>query len=114
LKTHEWSKLKKDLNKLTFSTSEIKGVEFLTAVHKLDVETAVLFKNIFKISGVTSDQLRNFGSREGVSSQLLDAFEKFELTVDGDEVMKEFNLKPSKELGDKIRELETNNFKKLL
>jgi hypothetical protein len=80
----------------------------------LDIETAVLFKNIFKNSGVTSDQLRNFGSREGISSKLLDAFEKFELTVDGDEVMKEFKLKPSKELGDKIRELETNNFKKLL
>jgi tRNA nucleotidyltransferase/poly(A) polymerase len=114
LKTHEWSKLKKDLNKLTFSTLEIKGIEFLTALHKLDIETAVLFKNIFKNSGVTSDQLRNFGSREGISSKLLDAFEKFELTVDGDEVMKEFKLKPSKELGDKIRELETNNFKKLL
>jgi tRNA nucleotidyltransferase/poly(A) polymerase len=114
LKNHEWAKIRKDLNNLTFSTSEIKAIEFLTALHKLDIETAVLFKNIFKNSGVTSDQLRNFGSREGISSQLLDAFEEFELTVDGDEVMKEFNLKPSKELGDKIRELETNNFKKLL
>ena len=114
LKNHEWTKLKKDLNKLTFSTSEIKGVEFLIALHKLDIDTAVVFKNVFKNSGVSSDQLRNFGSREGVLSQLLDAFEEFELTVDGDEVMKEFNLKPSKELGDKIRELETNNFKKLL
>ena len=72
------------------------------------------FKNSFKSSGVSSDQLRNFGSREGVLSQLLDAFEKFELSVVGEDVMKEFNLKPSKELGDKIRELETNNFKKLL
>ena len=114
LKNHEWGKLKKDLNKLTFSTSEIKAIEFLTSLHKLDIDTAVVFKNVFKNSGVSSDQLRNFGSREGVLSQLLDAFEEFELSVDGDEVMKEFNLKPSKELGDKIRELETNNFKKLL
>ena len=114
LKNHEWGKLKKDLNKLTFSTSEIKAIEFLTALHKLDIDTAVLFKNMFKISGVSSDQLRNFGSRECIQSQLLDAFEEFELTVNGDEVMKEFNLKPSKELGDKIKELETINFKKLL
>ena len=114
LKNHEWVKLRKDLNKLTFSTSEIKAIELLTALHKLDIDTAVMFKNILKNSGVSSDQLRNFGGREGISSQLLDAFEEFELSVDGDEVMKEFNLKPSKELGDKIRELETNNFKKLL
>jgi tRNA nucleotidyltransferase/poly(A) polymerase len=114
LKNHEWGKLRKDLNKLTFSTSEIKAIELLTALHKLDIDTAVVFKNILKNSGVSSDQLRNFGSSEGISSQLLDAFEEFELSVDGDEVMKEFNLKPSKELGDKIRELETNNFKKLL
>jgi tRNA nucleotidyltransferase/poly(A) polymerase len=114
LKNHKWGSLIKDLNKLTFTSVEIKAIEFLTALHKLDVESAVIFKRIFKFSGVSSDQLRNFGSREGISSQLLDAFEEFELTVNGDEVMKEFNLKPSKELGDKIRELETNNFKKLL
>jgi tRNA nucleotidyltransferase/poly(A) polymerase len=114
LKNHEWVKLRKDLNKLTFSTSEIKAIELLTALHKLDIDTAVMFKNIFKNSGVSSDQLRNFGSREGIPSQLLAAFEEFELSVNGDEVMKEFNLKPSKELGDKIKELETNNFKKLL
>jgi tRNA nucleotidyltransferase/poly(A) polymerase len=114
LKKHEWSKLKKDLNRLTFTTAEIKAIEFLTSLHMLDIDTAVQFKNSFKSSGVSSDQLRNFSSREGVLSQLLDAFEKFELSVVGEDVMKEFNLKPSKELGDKIRELETNNFKKLL
>ena len=114
LKNHEWGKLKKDLNKLTYSTAEIKAIEFLTSLHKLDIDTAVTFKHVFKNSGVSSDQLRNFGSREGVSSQLLDAFEEFELSVVGDDVMKEFNLKPSKELGDKIKELETDNFKKLL
>jgi tRNA nucleotidyltransferase/poly(A) polymerase len=114
LKNHELSNLKKDLNRLTYPTAEIKAIEFLTSLHMLDIDTAVHFKNSFKSSGVSSDQLRNFGSRECIASQLLDAFEEFELTVDGEDVMKEFNLKPSKELGDKIRELETNNFKKLL
>ena len=114
LKNHDLSNLKKDLNRLTYSTAEIKAIEFLTSLHMLDIDTAVQFKNSFKSSGVSSDQLRNFGSRECILSQLLDAFEEFELSVDGEDVMKEFNLKPSKELGDKIRELETNNFKKLL
>lgn len=114
LKNNDLSNLKKDLNRLTYSTAEIKAIEFLTSLHMLDIDTAVQFKNSFKSSGVSSDQLRNFGSREGILSQLLDAFEEFELSVDGVDVMKEFNLKPSKELGDKIRELETNNFKKLL
>lgn len=114
LKNNDLSNLKKDLNRLTYSTAEIKAIEFLTSLHMLDIDTAVQFKNSFKSSGVSSDQLRNFGSRECIPSQLLDAFEEFELSVDGVDVMKEFNLKPSKELGDKIRELETNNFKKLL
>lgn len=114
LKNHDLSNLKKDLNRLTYSTAEIKAIEFLTSLHMLDIDTAVQFKNSFKSSGVSSDQLRNFGSRECILSQLLDAFEEFELSVVGEDVMKEFNLKPSKELGDKIRELETNNFKKLL
>jgi len=114
LKGHEFGKLKKDLNKLTFSTDEIKAIEFLIGLRKLSVDTAILFKKVFKNAGVSSDQLRNFGGRIGVSSKLLDAFEEFEFTVDGDVTMCLFGLKPGKELGELIKEIETNNFKKLL
>lgn len=115
LKNNDISTVSSRLNKLTHPASDINKICFLLNLKSLeDINNVVQLKKSFIKSGISSDQLRNFGSREGILSQLLDAFEEFELTVNGDEVMKEFNLKPSKELGDKIRELETNNFKKLL
>jgi hypothetical protein len=45
------------------------------------------------------NQIRDFGSSEGIPSQLLDAFEEFTLTVSGSEIMFDFNLKPGKKCG---------------
>ena len=47
-------------------------------------------------------------------SQLVDALLAFELTVTGEDVMRERELKPGPELGKAILEIETNNFNKLL
>jgi hypothetical protein len=47
-------------------------------------------------SGISNNQIRDFGSSEGIPSQLLDAFEEFTLTVSGSEIMFDFNLKPGK------------------
>ena len=49
-----------------------------------------------------------------MSSQLLDAFEEFRLTVSGPEVMDKMGLKPGPELGKAIQKIETDNFKKIL
>jgi len=45
---------------------------------------------------------------------MLDVFIDFELSINSDDVMDEFNLKPSKELGDKINALEKDKFVKML
>ena len=65
-------------------------------------------------AGVSDDKVRNFGANEGLSSQLLDAFEEYRLSVSGPEAMEKFDLKPGPELGKAIQKMETNNFKKLL
>lgn len=114
LKNEDWGGLTSKLNRLTFPSVEINGVQFLLMLEDLCVSTAVELKKARLKTKLTTSQILNFGEREGVSLKLLDALEKFELTVSGDEVMAEFNLKPSKELGDKIVELEIENFKKLL
>jgi tRNA nucleotidyltransferase/poly(A) polymerase len=106
--------LAKQLNKLTFSTDEIKAIMFLISLKDLDVETAVEIKRKQKNSGVTTDQILNFTTRECVMSQLVDALLEFELTVKGDDVMRDRGLKPGPELGLAILEIETNNFQKLL
>ena len=114
LKDNDKTFLAKQLNKLTFSTDEIKAIMFLISLTNLELETAVEIKGKQKNSGVTKDQILNFTTREGIPSQLVDALLEFELTVKGDDVMKDRGLKPGPELGLAILEIETNNFQKLL
>jgi tRNA nucleotidyltransferase/poly(A) polymerase len=114
LKNNDVDLLKRKLNDLKYSADEVKTIVFLVSMLKLDVDTAYLLKKMQQISGVNDDQIRNFGSNEGISSQLLDAFEQFRLSVSGPEAMEKFNLKPGPELGKAIQKMETANFEKLL
>ena len=114
LKGNNVDVLRKRLNELKYSADEIKAIAFLISLLKLDVDTAYLLKKVQQTSGVTNDQIRNFGANEGISSQLLDAFEDFRLTVTGPEAMEKFSIGPGPELGKAIQKMETNNFKKIL
>ena len=67
---------------------------------------------VFLVEG--PEQIKSFCARQGVDSKLLDAFLKFRLSVSGPEVMDAFSLKPGPEVGKKIQQLETDNFKKLI
>jgi len=114
LKGNNLDTLGKTLNALKYSAEEIKAITFLVALLKLDVNTAVALKKAQQHAGVTPEQIKNFGKREGVPSQLLNAFLKFDLSVNGQEVMNNTGLKPGPELGKAIQKMETDNFKKLL
>ncbi len=114
LKENNLDILGKVLNGLKYSAEEIKAIRFLIAMLKLSPETAVTLKKAQEHAGVTSEQIKNFCKREGVSSDLLNAFLKFKLSVSGPEAMEKFNLKPGPELGKAIQQMETDNFKKLL
>lgn len=114
LKKNSIEVLNKKLNELTFSTEEIKGITFLISLIRLDMSNAVALKKAQQNSGVSGIQILTFGDNEGVFTRLLDAFIVFELTVSGQEVMDSTGLKPSKELGQLIQKMETDNFKKLL
>ena len=114
LKNNNLDVLKKKLNELKYTAEEVKAITFLIAMLKLDIDTVVALKKAEQHSGVSQDQIRDFCGKENVSSQLLDAFEEFRLTVSGPEVMDKMGLKPGPELGKAIQNIETNNFKKLL
>lgn len=114
LKKNNLDVLKKKLNELKYSVEEVKAITFLIAMLKLDIDTAVALKKAEQHAGVSQDQIRDFCGKENVPSQLLDAFEKFRLTVSGPEVMDKMGLKPGPELGKAIQKIETDNFKKLL
>lgn len=114
LKKNNLDVLKKKLNELKYSVEEVKAITFLIAMLKLDMDTAVALKKAEQHAGVSQDQIRDFCGKENVSSQLLDAFEEFRLTVSGPEVMDKMGLKPGPELGKAIQKIETDNFNKLL
>ena len=114
LKNNNLDVLRKKLNELKYSVDEIKAITFLIAMLKLDVETAVTLKKTQQHSGVSPEQIQKFGKVEGIDQKLLDAFEKFRLTVSGPEVMEKLGLKQGPEVGKAIQKIETDNFKKLL
>jgi tRNA nucleotidyltransferase/poly(A) polymerase len=114
LKKNNLDVLKKKLNELKYSVEEVKAITFLIAMLKLDVDTAVTLKKAEQNSGVSPDQIREFCVKENVSSQLLNAFEEFRLSVSGQEVMDKMGLKQGPELGKAIQKIETDNFKKIL
>jgi len=112
LKGNKIDSLRAILNGLKYSADEIKSISFLISLLKLDINTAVAFKKAQKTSGVSDDQIRNFGANEGIVSQLLDAFEEFKFTVNAQDLMSQgFS---GKELGEEKDRLETANFEKLL
>lgn len=114
LKKNSIGILTKKLNELKYTVEEIKAITFLIALLKLSVDTAVTLKRAQKNAGVTPQQMKSFANREGIDKTLLDAFIRFDLTVNGQEVMDTQNIKPGPELGQTIQKMETNNFKKLL
>lgn len=114
LKDNNLDTLRKTLNNLKYSVEEVKAITFLVALLRLDVDTAVALKKAQQHAGVTPEQMKKFAKREGVPSQLMNAFMNFELSVNGQEVMNNTGLKAGPELGKEIQKLETDNFKKLL
>lgn len=114
LKNNNLDVLKKKLNELKYSVDEIKAITFLIALLKLDENTAVTLKRAQQNSGVTPQQIKDFGKVEGIDQKLLNAFLSFRLTVSGQEVMDEMGIKPGPEVGKAVQKLETDNFKTLL
>ena len=117
LSKNELMPLAKKLNELKYSADEVKKITTLIAMDILDIDTAPKLKALFGKSGLSSDQLRNFGANMGISSQLLDSFEEYLKlpNVTGPEAMEQFGItKPGPELGKAINTMEIDKFKNLI
>jgi tRNA nucleotidyltransferase/poly(A) polymerase len=117
LSKNELTTLAKKLNELKYSVDEIKKITTLIAMLKLDIDTAPKLKGLFIKSGLSSDQLRNFGANMGISSQLLDSFEEYlKLPIaTGSEAKEKYNLqKDGPEVGQAINTIEVDKFKNLI
>ena len=114
LKGNSSAALNKGLNSLKYPVNEIKAVIFLLNLLHLTVDNVVALKRQEKNAPISRHQIIAFANREKLDNRLINAFLNFELTVSGEEVMQQYNLKPSKELGDTIDRLEKENFLRLL
>lgn len=114
LKSNDTFDLEKKLNQSKFSSDEIKAIKFLVSLKTLSADTAVKLKRMQRFSGVSSEQIIWFTAGLNFKLALIAAFISFELTVNGEDLMRELNLSPGKELGDAILKREEENFKKLL
>jgi tRNA nucleotidyltransferase (CCA-adding enzyme) len=111
LKNNDLLTIGKILNNLKYSVDEIKDITFLINLKNISLDNVIQLKRSQKNTKLSNDQIMTFGKLEGIDKKIIEAFVNFNLTVSGDEIMKRMNLKPGKELGDKINKLELEKFK---
>lgn len=100
---------------LKYSGDEAAQIVFLLRFKYLTSDKAVSLKKNQKLAKVTGKQILLFADTVGVyEEELVKPFLNFELTLSGDDIMKEYNLTPGKQVGDLLYKLETENFMKLI
>ncbi|MCK9446747.1 CCA tRNA nucleotidyltransferase [bacterium] len=108
----------KKLIDFKYEADEVRDILFLKIFLTLSLDNFLELSNKWKISKlgknkIDSDVLMYFGESFGMDIDSIKAFIKFKPSVNGDDVMREFGLK-GRDVGQKIKEIETENFIKLL
>ena len=85
-------------------------ISFLLRFQSLGIKNAYAMKKAFKNSHLTKEDLVEFADYANMDQPLVEAFNKYELAISGDNIR---NFK-GKELGVEITRLETENFKEIL
>jgi len=115
LKNNDPQKLGKTLNKLTYSSTEVKAITFLVALQQFNkAEDIYVFKKQQVNAGLSDEQIRKFGRLINFDSKMLDAFIDFRLSVTGADAKRELGVEAGPEMGKAIKQLETDRFKALL
>lgn len=114
LQNNSPERVRTTLNKLKYSAQEASGVTFLLMFKDLDISNAIdLWKINSKQVKMDSSTLEQFSSIFGSpDKRLLSAFVNYKPSVSSEELMAQ-GLS-GKELGQKIKELETERFQALL
>ena len=115
LKNNDPQKLGKTLNKLTYSSTEVKAITFLVALQQFNkAEDIYVFKKQQVNAGLSDEQIRKFGRLINFDSKMLDAFIDFRLSVTGADANRELGVEAGPEMGKAIKQLETDRFKAML
>jgi tRNA nucleotidyltransferase/poly(A) polymerase len=100
---------------LKYSGDEAAQIVFLLRFKYLTIDKAVFLKKNQKAAKVTAKQILLLNDTVGIYEEaLVGPFINFDLTLSGDDIMRDYNLAPGKEVGDLLYKLETENFMKLI
>jgi len=113
LRKNEIKDIANVLNKMTYTSEEVRTINFLISLMTLSPETVVIMKKGHKILGVDDNRIREFAKLAGVNSKLIEAFVKFELSVSGKDAM-DAGIPKGPEMGNFIQQKEIENFKEML
>jgi len=105
--------VEKMLNSLKYSTQEIKAITTLMLLTQFEPEDVLPMKKRLKLSTLSNEQIKNFSTLMGLDANLINKLLEFQLSVNGQEVMKRFNVK-GEDVGKMINKLEVDNFIKTL
>jgi len=104
--------LNSSLKKNTYTNKEIKAILFLVSLLKLNPDNSFVMKKAHNKSDVSDEQIKKFAKLNGLDSNLIDAFLKFQFSITGDQVMK-MRFK-GQEIGKEMERIEIERFKNLL
>lgn len=107
------NKLAKDLNKLKYSSNEIKAISFLVALTDFRSTGVVQFKKLQMKSGVNSDLINQFAKLINFDDNILNAFLEFKLSFNGQDAEKA-GIEKGPDMGKWINQKEVEKFQELL
>lgn len=100
---------------LKYSGDDAAQIIFLLRFRYLTSDKAVFLKKNQKTAKITGKQILLFNDTVGIyEEELVGPFINFSLTLNGDDIMRDYNLTQGKEVGDLLYKLETENFMKLI
>ena len=105
--------LKKELNKISFTTDEINAIIFLNKIKDFKIENVFDLHKEFTLTKLDKNILTQFTKINKLNMKQIKAFIKYKPNTNGNWVMKEFGLK-GKDIAHKIKEIESEKFRQML
>lgn len=105
--------IKKEMNRMTFTSDEVNAVVFLKNLRDLKPENVFDLYKQFKNTKVDKNIITQFAKINRLDLKQIKAFLKYKPTTNGNDVMKEFGVK-GPQIAAKIKEIEAKKFKQTI
>lgn len=105
--------IKKEMNRMTFTSDEVNAVVFLKNLRELKPENIFDLYKQFVTTKVDKNIITQFAKINRLDLKQIKAFLKYKPSTDGNWVMQEFGVK-GPQIADKIKEIEAEKFRQTI